>query len=331
MRKITEVTRRDIVDILINGFIDYETEMREDYYERQYFEEVPIELKMYYAGRLDEISFLNRLYNLKELPSTDSRFKDAEGDIRKHTIANDDWEYGWVFTDRRFQLCNGYDDEHLLSFICEIFHPAVRDEKLPWERFLEKLNSLLLFDGYEIIEKDHISGRTVYGWRELASGERVMIEQIENIKEAFNTDYVNTQVNLMYELINGAPHSAIGKAKELFEICCKTILDEQEITYSQELDLTQLMRLACDSLDLSPKKLKDGVLGKDIAARILGNLSNISQGMAELRNLYGDGHGKNKDFRPLPPRYAHLAVGASVAAVHFMWDTYQERKRKGTS
>jgi len=50
-------------------------------------------------------------------------------------------------------------------------------------------------------------------------------------------------------------------------------------------------------INLSPKKFPDGVTGKDIAGRILGNLTNISQGMAELRNLYSDGHGNN--FKPL--------------------------------
>jgi hypothetical protein len=101
---------------------------------------------------------------------------------------------------------------------------------------------------------------------------------------------------------------------------------EQGITYSTELDLTQLMRTACESIDLSPKKIPDGVKGKEIAGRILGNLANISQGMSELRNFYGDGHGKNRNFKSLPPRYANLAVGSSVAAVQFMWNTYRERK-----
>ncbi|MDI6619850.1 MAG: abortive infection family protein [Clostridiales bacterium] len=95
----------------------------------------------------------------------------------------------------------------------------------------------------------------------------------------------------MNDLIYSAPHSAIGKAKELLEICCKTILDEQGITYSTELDLIQLMKLACESINLNPKKIPENVLDRDIAGRILGNLANIAQGMAELRNLYGDGHG----------------------------------------
>ena len=164
MNKITEITRRDIIDIIRNGFIGSEPESKIDYYEHQYTEEVPVVYHICYHGRLNEIDFLSRVYNLSNMPSTDSRFKDAEGDIWQHTINNDDWEDGWVFTDHRFGLVNG-DDETLLKFLCEMFHPVVRNEHQPWKKFLETFNELLKHDGYEIIEKSHISGRSVYGWQ----------------------------------------------------------------------------------------------------------------------------------------------------------------------
>ncbi|MCI9626366.1 MAG: abortive infection family protein [Clostridia bacterium] len=328
MNQITEVTRRDIFDILNFGFTKtiFVDKPHPDFFHYQVPEDH--EIKIHYWGRLDEISFLKRLYNLEKLPSYDSRFKNAEGDIWQHTVNNDDYELGWVFEDDRFCLSAGNDDKYLLDFLCEIFHPTVRVEKTDWQSMLEKINELLLPDGYNIYPKGQISGRNIYGWKNLKLGSKVIEGQIENLKTAFDSNYVRTQVDLMYSLIDTAPHSAIGKAKELLEICCKTILDEQKITYNLSLDLTQLMKITCESIGLSAKKLKKGVTGQDIAARILGNLGNITQGMAELRNLYGDGHGKNKNFHSLPPRYAHLAVGSSVATVHFMWDTYQERKNK---
>jgi hypothetical protein len=85
------------------------------------------------------------------------------------------------------------------------------------------------------------------------------------------------------------------------------------------------MKTARDSIDLDPKKMQKDTSEKEIARQILGSLSGIAHGMTRLRNLYGDGHGKNKDFKPLPPRYANLAVGAAVAIVNFMWDTYTEK------
>lgn len=68
------------------------------------------------------MDFLKRIYDLNSLPSNDSRFENAEGDIWQHTINNDDYEAGWVFEDDRFQLQNG-EDEVLLTFLCAVFHP----------------------------------------------------------------------------------------------------------------------------------------------------------------------------------------------------------------
>ncbi|MCG9967350.1 abortive infection family protein [Pelotomaculum terephthalicicum JT] len=329
MKNITDVTRMEIFDCIKNGFDIIEEVVRYDStYEREYIDEQSVHIRMTFCGKLDELKFLDRVFDLKKTPSTDRRFKNAEGDIWQHTVNNDDWQDPFWFLDYKpFNLENG-EDKTLLNFLCEMFHPAVRDEKQPWKHYLEKFNELLKFDGYELYVKSYISGRSVYDWKIIKSSLKVVERQMSEIKINFNSEYVDTQVDLMYRLIETAPHSAIGKAKELLEICCKTILDEKGIMYSTELDLIQLMKVACESIDLSPKKVPDGVKGKDIAGRILGNLANISQGMSELRNLYGDGHGKNKNFQPLPPRYANLAVGASVTAVHFMWDTYQERKTR---
>ena len=130
----------------------------------------------------------------------------------------------------------------------------------------------------------------------------------------------------MYEMIETNPNIAIGKAKELLEVCLKTILDEQKIIYKKDMSLQKLMTEARKSLDLLPKKAHEDDLSQKSANGILNGLGNIAQHMAELRNIYGDGHGKNRNFKSLPARYAHLAVGASATAVIFLWDTYQFKK-----
>ena len=93
MKYITEITKRDIFDILTNG-IEY-----------------------VYIFCETKIEFLNRLYNLKLMKSYDSRFSNAEEDIWQHTINNQDYPYNWIFTDDRFELLNG-TDELFFAFIC---------------------------------------------------------------------------------------------------------------------------------------------------------------------------------------------------------------------
>lgn len=151
MKHITEITRRDIFNLFLCGmdkliFLEYER------------------INYVYYGRLSEIEFLKRIYDLSALPSYDNRFENAEGDIWQHTVNNDDFEDGWVFEDDRFELQNG-EDEVLLNFLCAVFHPAVRDEKGYWKDFLDEINGLLRNDGYELYPESKISGRDVYGWR----------------------------------------------------------------------------------------------------------------------------------------------------------------------
>lgn len=325
MNQISPVTRRDIIEALTEGFSYLESiQYRDpDYGMLERFESR--ETRVTYHGRLSEMEFLKRLYNLEQLPSYDSRFKNAEGDIWQHTVSNDDYEPCWIFEDDRFDLLKDNDDAILLNFLCEILHPEVRTDKENWQALLEKLNQLLKNDGYEIYPSSKMSGHDIYRWRVLNPTNGAMQKQLSKINQSFDSQYIKTQTSLMYESIESAPHLAIGKAKELMETCCKTILTEQGILYNKDISLPKLMKETCKSIGLSAEDLKRDSQSYKIAAQILGNFSNIAYGMAELRNLYGDGHGKEIDFQPLPPRYANLAVGASITAVQFLWDTYQER------
>jgi len=151
VERITEVTKNDILDLFRYGVeIDvlFSTER----------------VKCLYYGRIDEFEFLKRLYNLDNMPSNDSRYQNAAGDIWQHMVKNDDYLDLWVFEDERFQLKNG-SDEIYLRFICEIFHPAVRNEKGYWKEFLIKINELLQNDGYELYPSKKISNRDIYDWR----------------------------------------------------------------------------------------------------------------------------------------------------------------------
>ena len=147
--KITEYTRQDIVDLLTNGYYDKKNDKKIQYF---------------WSGRLDEVSFLSRLYNLQQIESTDHRFRNAYGDITQHRINNWDWEDDWVFYDPRFGIKN-LNDKEFLKFILEIFNPAVRDESKNWEEALEKINEFLKRDGFEIYESDNISGRQIFKYR----------------------------------------------------------------------------------------------------------------------------------------------------------------------
>jgi hypothetical protein len=78
-----------------------------------------------WCGRLSELEFLNRLYNLSALPSEDSRHKSMEGDVTQHRVRNRDWDDYWVFDDPRLNLLHS-TDESFLRFLVQMVDPVVR-------------------------------------------------------------------------------------------------------------------------------------------------------------------------------------------------------------
>jgi very-short-patch-repair endonuclease len=124
----------------------------------------------FWSGALPETDFLDRLYDLGELPSNDPRYTNAFQDIVQHRVANDDWDDDWIFHDSRFRLAD--NDEALLAFLAEMLHPAVRTDLPEVERLRDFLNSVLVHDGYELVQVDAVSGAPIFDYRRIGSGVR---------------------------------------------------------------------------------------------------------------------------------------------------------------
>lgn len=281
---------------------------------------------MSWHGKLDDMSFLKRLYNLEEMPSYDYRYSNAAGDIRTHTYYFDDWEHDWIFSDDRFDLLYCSDDQ-FLSFLAESFHPVVVEGNVnnpdsPEYLYLKEFNHLLLPKGYKLIPQGTVGGRPIIVWKKLKDD--LLLESQETIiSNIFDSDYLNQQISQMLSSVESNPTDAIGKAKELVESCCKTILENLNEPYDKNETARQLVKHVTKELQLVP----DTVDKASNAEKRYGNLSNhlciIIQDMSELRNLYGTGHGKPDGFVGLEARHARLAVQASAMLCSFLWETYE--------
>ncbi len=161
MKKITVETKKNIIDIILNGF---QIKKNESFFPDEEPSEFIHEIKMPYNGKMAEQEFISRLYDLKSMPSNDSRYKNAEADYYQHRIYNNDWPDNWIFNDGRFGLRNG-DDKIFLKFLCEMFHPSVRDENTDWKQLFDIFNDLIKADGYEFFEINKILDKIVYGYR----------------------------------------------------------------------------------------------------------------------------------------------------------------------
>jgi hypothetical protein len=277
-----------------------------------------------WSGELDDIEFLDRLYNLSELPSEDWRFTNAAGDIWQHRIRNQDWPDNWVFSDPRLELADG-PDEVFLRFLAEIAHPMVCPDRDKAKKIITMLNGLLAPDGWELVERSTISGRTIYGARRVTSSQHV-IRSTTSLAQRVDSDYLHRQINRMESAIESDPDLAIGTAKELVETVCHTILESRGKSVTDRPDLLPLARRALDELKLVPEGINNGNKGAESVKRILGNLATLVQGLAELRNHYGTGHGKSGSQKGLSARHARLAVGAATTLAIFLFDTFEDRK-----
>jgi hypothetical protein len=300
--KITQITRRDIIDA------------------------INVE-KISWHGRLEEAEFLSRLFDLSALPSTDRRFKDAAGDIWQHRVNNFDWDDDWVFYDSRFNLMNG-DDETLLTFLCETMHPVVRPDPTEAERMCQLYNQYLQNDGFQIVEKTRLSGKPVYIGRYVGVAITPALVAARDTLGGTDPGYVAQQITRMEAAVANDPTLAIGTAKELVETCCKTILSERDVAFSRSADLPELVKQTVKELALAPADIPEAAKAADTIKRLLNNLATITQGVAELRNHYGTGHGRAARSKGLSPRHAKLAVGAASTHAVFLTETHNEKPRR---
>lgn len=275
-------------------------------------------------GVLNDPEFLSRIYELRRLPSTDGRYRDAAGDIYQHRVNNDDWDDYWIFDDDRFPLLDG-PAETFLRFLSETVHPVVRPDREEAAKIVGHYNDQLRQAGWELVEVERIAGRARYEHQPASANGRRSLERGKSVADALDAGAIAKQIQRMEYAVEKDPELAIGSAKELVESCCKTILGKLGVEIGKSDDMNDLAKKLAKSLDLVPEGIDDQAKGADCIKRILSNLNQIAGNLANLRRLYGTGHGKDGRHRGLQPRHARLAVASAVAFVDFVTETYRER------
>lgn len=273
-------------------------------------------------GNATTTDFLGRLYNLRALESFDSRYTNAEGDIWQHTENNDDYEKYWVFKDPRFNLVESPDEE-FLKFLSEILNPKHKNPHII--NLVHIFNKYLNPCGIEFYEADTVGDYKYYRWREsigaLGTSRKFLAETIQE----FDVAYIQRQIKRIENSIDDEPDLAIGTSKELIEACCKTILDLSDVKLEKHLELPGLVKEACKVLKLTPDDIPGDAKASETIKRVLSNFAAIAQGIAELRNIYGTGHGRSGKTGGPTSRHAKLAAGAATTMVVFMFETFKQR------
>jgi hypothetical protein len=296
-RTISEVTRRNIVD------------------------EIRV-AKVPWWGRLDEVEFLSRLYDLEALPSNDRRVQAFSGDIWQHRCNNHDWPDDWVFTDSRTDLMHAQDDA-FLRFVCLMIHPAVRPEQAEVDGLLAVFNKYLSADRWEIAASGELSGRPVYSGRRQGAAQVHLGPSTETI-DVLSDDYVQ---DLSHKCNDRLAKSDFDGAITTGRTVLEAILAELELRlagsrgdYKGDLPkqfkkVAKLLKMDDERPDLDDR-FKDVVRG----------LVMVTHGLAPLRNKMGDGHARE---RKPAPHHARVVVNAAKTVALFLVESYVFQQKKG--
>ena len=282
-------------------------------------------------GRADEVEFFSRLFNLNELPTRDHRthqFPNMAADLWQHRVNNPmDWPDGWWWTDDRLALLHA-PDETFLRFLAEMVHPIIRPDPEERQDYLEVFNRHLAAEGWEIGLVSQVGPHPIYGGRRLKQMPTAVADETRELAQTLGS-YVAQQVTRMEAAISNDPDLAIGTAKEFIETICKTILQEREISISENDDMPRLVKRVVNSLPVVPVGIDNPTRWKGVVVRLVNNLSSLGWSLAELRNAFGTGHGKMAGHIGLDTHHAQLAVRMATAAGVFLYEVHKGNSVSG--
>ena len=198
------------------------------------------------------------------------------------------------------------DVEKLLGVYCEIISHLEREHADLLLRQLEQ-------DGFAF----DADGK----FKQLPGKHNPLLGALDDLAKSLAYPQLANHVELMVSTVEDNPPLAVGSAKETIETVCKTILAERGVDPIPR-DLGKLVRSTARELRLLPESISDRAKGIKTIRRLLSNLAQIADGLAELRNLYGSGHGREGRSTSVSPRHARLAVGAAATLATFFLETH---------
>ncbi|MBC6972182.1 hypothetical protein H9I32_07060 [Bacillus sp. Xin] len=170
-----------------------------------------------FTGRFELINFLELIWPLDDMPSTDSRFSSARRDIWQHMVNNSDWDENFLYWD--YLDINNSSDDVLFTFLEQIVHPAVRENRQDQQTYVEVINAHLDGDGFQLQVIGEMSGYPLYKVLRIRGGVQGDVKNLifatDGPKpEIVITDSVNNDIqitrNREYCLVYDRPISSNG-------------------------------------------------------------------------------------------------------------------------
>jgi len=238
-------------------------------------------------GTLDQVRFLERLFDLSVLPSFDSRFENAAQDIWQHCINNDDWPLDWIYTDERFNLYT-LPQEKFLDLIAEVLHPIVRAELTEQTELATAFNGHLRSAGWELVEDIVVNGRPKYVPEQRIHALSNATQRITAVAASLSSEVLYEDLRRLERVGDSEPGEAIGLAKEIVESCCKLILDDRGISYPDDAEIPKLLKPLRKEVKIMPEGVAEDAKASEEIREVLSSLGKIAHALPTIRNTARD-------------------------------------------
>lgn len=157
-----------------------------------------------------------------------------------------------------------------------------------------------------------------------------VLDAAEQAAARLGVEEMRRQIDRIRRDHSADPEAAIGQCKELVESVCKTILGMTGAGPDTKEDVPALVKQTMVHLGMDAAKLPEGDDPAEVRAarRLMGGVSSVLNGAAELRNARGTGHGRS-GVPLVDAALARLAVGLVLPAVVYMVEVYERTTESG--
>jgi len=145
--------------------------------------------------------------------------------------------------------------------------------------------------------------------------------------QRFDLAHLDKEIDRILANVDKDPDDAITSAKSLVESACRQVLADCNATPSSGADINDLTKLAFGHLHLLADQVSQKAKGADAIKKTLRSMVAAVNGLAEVRNLYGDPHGKPPGYKGLEPRHARLAATLAGGLATFILETHERRRQ----
>jgi hypothetical protein len=152
-----------------------------------------------------------------------------------------------------------------------------------------------------------------------ATGAATPLSEIPPVVQVLDWAWVNSAWHKAGDRVITDPDGALTSARTLLETVCIHILENKTGDYPKDGDLQKLYKATAKVLRLSPEQQTEQMF-----KAVLSGCTAVANGLAGLRNEFGDSHGKGVHDPQVLSRHARLAVNAAGTVALFLVESYLE-------